>query len=39
MKFQRLFKAHVNSILAKLAASRRTEAVTVAIKIGLFRLH
>jgi hypothetical protein len=39
MKLQRLFKAHVNSILAKLAASGRTEAVTIAIKRGLSRLH
>jgi hypothetical protein len=39
MKLQRLFKAYVNSILAKLAASDRTEAVTIAIKRGLIRLH
>jgi len=39
MKLQRLFKAHVNSILAKLAASGRAEAVTIAIKRGLIRLH
>ena len=39
MKLQRLFKAHVNSIPAKLAASGRTVAVTIAIKRGLIRLH
>jgi two-component system, NarL family, response regulator len=31
-------KAHVNNILAKLGASGRTEAVTLAIKRGLIRL-